>query len=205
MGERAWTTWRKTDVCTCVTLHIHVSSWVYSWTAVQFSFWRACEVCDGEGEGEEEEEGHGTWYFYHDLNPTGFTKIPWCVCLISPVASDCVNLERGPNVQTNVRSSSQPSRWPETRPNSSTWCGLSISLLSLDLCESYLARCSSFQAQCRPVSRCWGVLAEGVDSPTSPRPPPRSRTFHNLMRKMAERGKTEASLEYFHNSSSSIP
>lgn len=53
--------------------------------------------------------------------------------------------------------------------------------------RSYLAQCSSFQLQCRPVSQCWRLLAEGDDSPTSLHHQPQSRTFHNLIKKMSER------------------
>lgn len=126
--------------------------------------------------------------------------------MLSVVDSGPVNL--GPHVFTPKSNTSMQlitttsQAW---QPNSHTWCGFSISLVSLDLCTSYLDQCSSFQARCRPVFQCWRVLAEGVDSPTSPHPRPQSRTFHNLMRKMTKRGETVESLEYFHNSSSSIP
>ena len=84
------------------------------------------------------------------------------------------------------------------------WGSLSL-WVTLDLRKSYLDRCSSFRAHCRPVSQCWRAPAEGVDSPTLPHPRARIRTFHNLMINTAERKETVASLESFHNSSSSIP
>lgn len=145
-----------------------------------FILWRVCEV--GDGEGDEEEEGRGTWYFYHDLNPTRPTKIPWCVLAFGTLLN-C------PDLWTAIA-------WiwnkvPHVfKPKSSKRTQLITTSTLAWRPNSYLDQCSSFQARCKPVSQCWRDLAEGADSPTSPHPRPRSRTCQNLMRKMAERGES---------------